>query len=202
MYFFFHYEQSEAIDQRKAADIRNLTLPSFEWNLTYTLTPIHTMFLICYAIIVLDALVFGLVSSKIKKKLQFLMRKCLRDMHEMSRSKAFEWCTIVLLVPCEICGIFGFIVAGLYLVLALPIVVIVLAFYCLPTVSLTLRLLAHFFILQTNLSKDAICYYLLFIISLPDGAQLLLKGTVNKYIVYHSSKLLRTFVNLHSPDWH
>ena len=152
MYFFFHYEQSEAIDQRKAADIRNLTLPSFEWNLTYTLTPIHNMFLICYTIIVLDALVFGLVSSKIKKKLQFLMRKCLRDMHEMSRSKAFEWCTIVLLVPCEICGIFGFIVAGLYLVLALPIVVIVLAFYCLPTVSLTLRLLAHFFIYMTPMS--------------------------------------------------
>jgi hypothetical protein len=68
------------------------------------------------------------------------------------QSKAFEWCTIVLLVPCEICGIFGFIVAGLYLVLALPIVVIVLAFYCLPTVSLTLRLLAHFFIYMTPTS--------------------------------------------------
>ncbi|CAC5419118.1 unnamed protein product [Mytilus coruscus] len=141
--FFYWYEKPHTLEQTKAALERNMTL-SFQWNLTNSLTPIHMLFLLCYFIIILDALVFGIVSHKVKVKLQLLMRKCLRDMREMSCFKALEWSALVLLVPFEKCGIFGFLIFGIYVVFVLPIVFGVLAFYCLPTVNLVLRLFVHF----------------------------------------------------------
>ncbi|XP_063444487.1 uncharacterized protein LOC134724982 [Mytilus trossulus] len=141
--FFYWYEKPHTLEMEKAAIIRNMTL-SFQWNLTNSLTPIHVLFLLCYFIIVLDAMVFGIVSHKVKLKLQLVMRKCLRDMREMSCFKALEWSALVLLVPFEKCGIFGFLIFGIYVVFVLPVVFGVLAFYCLPTVNLVLRLFVHF----------------------------------------------------------
>ncbi|VDI58446.1 Hypothetical predicted protein [Mytilus galloprovincialis] len=141
--FFYWYEKPHTLEMEKEAVKRNMTL-SLQWNLTNSLTPIHVLFLLCYFIIVLDAMVFGIVSHKVKLKLQLVMRKCLRDMREMSCLKALEWSALVLLVPFEKCGIFGFIIFGFYVVFVLPVVFGVLAFYCLPTVNLVLRLFVHF----------------------------------------------------------
>ena len=141
-YFFYRYEKHHLDDKRHAASIRNLKLP-FQWNLTNTLSPIHVVFLFCYFMFCLDAVVLGVASHKIKTKLQYLMRKCLRDMRDISRSKALEWSVLILLVPFEVFGVFGLFLTGFYLVFALPVICVVLAFYCLPTVNLSLRLIAH-----------------------------------------------------------
>lgn len=142
--FFYRFEEAHIDAQRQAAEKRNMSLP-FQWNLTNTLTPIHIIFLICYVIFVLDGVVFGIISHEVKEKLQFLMRKCLRDMRDMSRSKALRWSVLILMLPFEICGVFGFIFFGLYAVLVLPFILLVITFYCLPTVNVVVRLLIHFF---------------------------------------------------------
>ncbi|CAC5383072.1 unnamed protein product [Mytilus coruscus] len=141
--FFYWYENPHTLQRVKAASERNMTL-SFQWNLINTLTPIHIVFLLCYTVTVVDAVVFGIVSHNVKERLQLLMRKCFRDMRDMSRSKALEWSALVLVVPFEQFGIFGFFLFGIYFVIVFPVILGVLAFYCLPTMNLVLRLLVHF----------------------------------------------------------
>ncbi|CAC5365674.1 unnamed protein product [Mytilus coruscus] len=63
VYFYYEYEDSEASNQKKAAEVRNLTLPAFKWSLTYTLTPLHPLFILFYAVIITDAIVFALVEA-------------------------------------------------------------------------------------------------------------------------------------------
>lgn len=104
-----------------AASERNMTL-SFQWNVSNTLTPMHILFLVCYTVTVVDIVVFGIVSHSIKEKFQLLMRKCLRDMRDMPRSKALEWSALVLVVPFERLGVLGFFLFGIYLVLVLPVI--------------------------------------------------------------------------------
>ncbi|XP_052061929.1 uncharacterized protein LOC127701995 [Mytilus californianus] len=152
VYFYYEYEDSEASDQKKAAEVRNLTLPALKWSLTYTLTPLHPMFILCYAVIITDAIVFALVSPRIKKKLQSLMRRSMRDMRQISKIAKIKGSIVQLLIPCEICGIVGLIIYPLYFIFALPIILISLAFYCVPTINVTIRLLAHFLAYLTQWS--------------------------------------------------
>jgi hypothetical protein len=143
LYFFFEYEESERHEKEKAATLRNLAL-SYTGNLTWYLTPIHISFLVCYCIFLVDLVVFGILSEHVKNTLKHVMRKCLRDMREISRTSAIGWSMQILLHPFKHCGIFGIFFAWLYYIPAIPIVVVTLAFYCLPTINILVRLIIYF----------------------------------------------------------
>jgi hypothetical protein len=102
LYFFFEYEESERHEKEKAATLRNLAL-SYTGNLTWYLTPIHISFLVCYCIFLVDLVIFGILSEHVKNTLKHVMRKCLRDMREISktsRSIPF-WLECPFGTPCE-----------------------------------------------------------------------------------------------------
>lgn len=145
---FYRYEDNENNDRNDAARDRKLEVhyAFFPGSLTSFLTPVHAVFLFCYIVLALDTLLFGMlefVTTEVKRNMEIVLRKCFRDMHESSYSKSFGWAIRTLLYPFKELGIFGLFVVPLYWLFVLPVVLLVLAFYCIPTLNIALRLLCH-----------------------------------------------------------
>jgi hypothetical protein len=145
---FYRYEDSEHDDKDNAARDRNLEVhfAYFPGSMTSLLTPVHGVFVFCYAVLVIDGILFGaleFITSELKRNIEIVLRKCFRDMHESSYSRSFGWAIRTLLYPFKEYGVFAFIVVGLYWMVVLPVVIMVLAFYCIPTLNIGLRLLCH-----------------------------------------------------------
>lgn len=77
--------------------------------------------------------------------MELVLRKCFRDMHESSYSKSVGWAVRTMLYPLKEYGVFGFVVVGIYWPFVLPAIVVVLAFYGIPTLNIAIRLLCHLF---------------------------------------------------------
>ena len=141
--FFFEFEITERHEREKAAAARNLSL-SYAGNLTWYLTPLHLVFLVCYSIFLIDVVIFGILTKHVKRTLKHVLRKCFRDMREIKRTTAIGWSVQILIHPFRHFGFFGLLFAWLYYIPAIPIVTITLAFYCLPTVNILVRLVIYF----------------------------------------------------------
>lgn len=143
LYFFYEYENTERLDRQNAASHRGLEL-TYTGNLTWFLTPIHAIFIVCYGIFVVDLILFGFINKHVKLTLKHVLCKCFRDMQEISRTSAFGWSVQILLHPCKHCGIFGFCIAVLYYILAIPVFIVTLSFYFFPTLNVIVRLIIYF----------------------------------------------------------
>ncbi|XP_055998880.1 uncharacterized protein LOC130047581 [Ostrea edulis] len=148
---FYRYDDSEHDDKDDAARDRKLTLhfAYFPGSMLSFLTPVHGVFVFCYAILVADSVLFGLlelISSELKRNIEIVLRKCFRDMHESSYSRSFGWAIRTLLYPFKEYGVFAFFIVGIYWLFVLPVIIIGLAFYCVPTLNIVLRLLCHLII--------------------------------------------------------
>nr|XP_034306724.1 uncharacterized protein LOC117682688 [Crassostrea gigas] len=148
---FYWYEDNELNDRDKAARDRKLDFhyAYFPGSLISFLTPVHIVFLFCYAVLALDAVLFGILeifTSEIKRNLELVLRKCFRDMHESSYSKSVGWAVRTMLYPLKKYGVLGLVVVGIYWLFVLPVIVVVLAFYSIPTLNIAIRLLCHLFI--------------------------------------------------------
>uniref|UniRef100_K1PL00 Uncharacterized protein n=1 Tax=Magallana gigas TaxID=29159 RepID=K1PL00_MAGGI len=148
---FYWYEDKEHNDRDKAARDRKLDVhyAYFPGSLINFLTPIHIVFVFCYAVLALDAVLFGILEmfkSEMKKILELVLRKCFRDMHESSYSKSVGWAVKTMLYPLKKYGVLGLVVVGIYWLFVLPVIVVVLAFYSIPTLNIVIRLLCHLFI--------------------------------------------------------
>ena len=155
---FYWYEDNELNDRVKAAYDRKLDVhyAYFPGSLISFLTPVHTVFLFCYAVLALDAVLFGILEmfkSEMKKILELVLRKCFRDMHESSYSKSVGWAVRIMLYPLKKYGVLGLVVVGIYWLFVLPVIVVVLAFYSIPTLNIAIRLLCHLFIVISPKSK-------------------------------------------------
>ncbi|XP_055999071.1 uncharacterized protein LOC130047719 [Ostrea edulis] len=148
---FYRYEDREHDDKDDAARDRKLTLhfAYFPGSMLSFLTPVHGVFVFCYAILVSDSVLLGLlelISSELKQNIEIVLRKCFRDMHESSYSRSFGWAIRTLLYPFKEYGVFAFFIVGIYWLFVLPVIIIGLAFYCVPTLNIVLRLLCHLII--------------------------------------------------------
>lgn len=148
---FYRYEDNEHHDRDEAARDRKLDVhyAYFPGSLTSFLTPVHIVFVFCYVVLALDAVLFGILemfTSEIKRNLELVLRKCFRDMHESSYSKSVEWAVRTMLYPLKEYGVLGLVVVGIYWFFVLPVIALVLAFYCIPTLNIAIRLLCHLFI--------------------------------------------------------
>jgi hypothetical protein len=117
---------------------------SYAGNLTWYLTPLHLVFLVCYSIFLIDVVIFGILTKHVKRTLKHVLRKCFRDMREIKRTTAIGWSVQILIHPFRHFGFFGLLFAWLYYIPAIPIVTITLVFYCLPTVNILVRLVIYF----------------------------------------------------------
>lgn len=145
IYVYFEYEDGEMTQRKQEAKNRSLKF-YFPGNYTVYLTPIHILFVIIYAILSLESVTYGVMKQKTKEKFKLVLRKCFRDMREVSKIKIIGWLVKVLIKPCTKFGGFG-ICAGIVLwAIGFPVLLVIFSFYMFPTVNITCRLFAHFFV--------------------------------------------------------
>lgn len=143
VFVYFKYEHDEMTLRKSLAAEKKLKF-YFPENWTLYLTPLHIVFIFIYIILSLESLVFGVMRKKTKEKIKLVLRKCFRDMRELSKMDVIGWSIRNLIRPCVMCGALGICFALITWVFMLPVVVVVLSFYMFPTLNITARLLAHF----------------------------------------------------------
>jgi hypothetical protein len=72
--FPFSYERP-VTEARKAAAEKAGMEPAFFGNFTLFLTPMHVLFIICYVILCVDSLVFGVLSAAVREKMKLVIRR-------------------------------------------------------------------------------------------------------------------------------
>ena len=152
---YFYYEKEDIDMRRKSAEDRQLQIP-FPGSYTLYLTPVHVIFICIYALLCLEFCVYGTLSKKMKEQCKFVLRKSFRDMREKDRGEIIKWVVWLALRPCTKYGGLGIFIGLLLWVLGSPFVIAILALYLLPTLNITLRLLAHLFVYVMPLD---ICSY-------------------------------------------
>ncbi|KAK3102896.1 hypothetical protein FSP39_014770 [Pinctada imbricata] len=140
---YYLYEEADVSDRKELASKYGLT-DRFNGHILRFFTPLHTFFLMCYIVLVLDAIILGVVSKEVSKTLKYIMRECLRDMGNTSRARALGWCLKLLLQPLTQCGLCGLIILPLYWVIALPLAMAMIAFFMLPAINMFVRLIINF----------------------------------------------------------
>ena len=153
---YFYYEKEDLDMRRKSAEDRQLQIP-FPGSYTLYLTPVHVIFICIYALLCLEFCVYGTLSKKMKEQFKFVLRKCFRDMREKDRGEIISLVVWLALRPCRKYGGLGIFIGLLLWVLGSPFVIAILAFYLLPTLNITLRLLAHLFVYL--MSRDICSYF-------------------------------------------
>lgn len=145
IYVYFRYEDKE-MDMRKAeAETRNLKF-YFPGNFTLYLTPLHVVFIAIYALLSIECLTYGALKKHAKEKVKLVLRKCFRDMREVSKIQIFGWLVKVLVKPCTRFGGAGICIGIILWSFGSPVLLAIFSFYMFPTVNITFRLFAHLFV--------------------------------------------------------
>ncbi|XP_048252729.1 uncharacterized protein LOC124146152 [Haliotis rufescens] len=142
---YFTYEAAIVEEKNEAAE-RFQAGMHFHGSFTLYLTPLHGLFVAIYIIVSIDSFAYGLLGTAMKNRFKFILRKCLRDMRERSRSSAYGWAVALALLPFKRFGLIGFLLVPIYWILLLPIMVPILAFYTFPALNLSIRLIIHLFL--------------------------------------------------------
>ena len=140
---YYQFEHTEMHLRKDAADDRALQF-YFPGNFTLLLTPLHVLFILIYILLSFESCIYGVMSKRVKERFKFVLRKCFRDMRERNRGGVIGWAVKLSLQPCSRYGALGFIVGIVLWAIGFPFIMTILAFYMLPTLNITFRLLAHF----------------------------------------------------------
>lgn len=143
LYFFFEHEDMDM--RKKAAYDKNLDF-WFPGNYTLYVTPIHISFIIIYVLLSLEYCLYGVLGEKVKSKFKYVLNACFRDMRIRDKGEVIGWAINLALLPCTRFGFFGIFICLILWVVGLPIFLLFLAFYLLPTVNIVFRLAAHFLV--------------------------------------------------------
>lgn len=139
VYLFYSYEDQIEKEKSIAARKRHLEL-QYPGSILAYLTPVHVVFLILYCIVILDVILFGVLPAKFKEHAMYIIRKSFRDMVSINRKRALGYCIHILLIPVKKFGVFFLAIAWLYWLIALPELVLFLAYYFMPLVNLVCKL--------------------------------------------------------------
>lgn len=155
---YYQYEHDEMDMRKRAADEKDLRF-FFPGNFTLLLTPLHISFIFIYILLSMESCIYGVLRKKVKEKFKFVLRKCFRDMRERKRSGIIGWAVKLALKPCTVFGGFGFCLGIVAWVIGLPFLAVILAFYMIPTLNITFRLVAHFavYLMPRNTCNNACC---------------------------------------------
>ena len=142
LYVYFTYEEEAALQKEELAGRFGLS-SSFTGSLTLFLTPIHGLFLLTYSVLVVTLFVYRIAFKAMREMFNFIIRKCLRDMHAQFSKKVLAKVTrFFVLDPCQKHGQKGILISLgrlLFLIACLPVI----AFYLVPSLNLSARLVIH-----------------------------------------------------------
>ncbi|OWF54686.1 hypothetical protein KP79_PYT04408 [Mizuhopecten yessoensis] len=149
------FEHKNHMLYQHAAMSRGLAV-GFRGSFALLLNPLHPIFLVCYGLIIVDSVLIGFLKETITDNFVFVLKKCFRDMRDRSPMRAIGWSTMILMKPCEKCGILALFLAPVYWLLTMPFVICILFVYLFPTINLTVRFIIHLFIsvLPSKKSQD------------------------------------------------
>ena len=155
---YYNFEHTEMNMRKNAANERSLRF-YFPGNFTLLLTPLHVIFIFIYLLLSFESCIYGVLSKRVKEQFKFVLRKCFRDMREKKRGEVIGWAVTLALKPCTKFGGFGFCFGIVAWVIGFPFMCVILAFYLLPTLNITLRLFAHFavYLFPRNTCSYACC---------------------------------------------
>ncbi|KAH3835096.1 hypothetical protein DPMN_108438 [Dreissena polymorpha] len=142
VWFYFKYELEIVDQQQHAFSSRNLTLP-FTGSLVSYMSPIHPLFLVIYAFLGCETLLWFIFPDVLKRKMKSTVQKCLHDLQGTEVLDVCGACAKRALWPLEKLGIVGCLVLPLWvLVIVLLFTICVLVAF--PIVNLSLRLFVNF----------------------------------------------------------
>ena len=153
---YYEFQHTEMHMRKDAANGRTLQF-YFPGNFTMLLTPLHVVFVLIYILLSFESCIYGVMSKKVKERFKFVLRKCFRDMRERNKGGVVGWAVKLSLQPCSKYGALGFIFGVVIWAVGAPFIMAILAFYMLPTLNITFRLLAHFIV---YLVPRHVCDYL------------------------------------------
>ncbi|CAH1775930.1 unnamed protein product [Owenia fusiformis] len=142
----YYFTEKDEIVERMTALTQLGLKPRYEFNLMEYLSPTHPMLLIIYIFYLITASAFVMFASRKEEQtntLKSIITASLYDMENVSYLEALAFLVRTLIWPFRTFGIFGCFIGIVFWPLTLPLVFIVIAFYCLPIVYLTYRMLVH-----------------------------------------------------------
>ena len=141
IYFFYEHEDMDM--RRKTSDDKNLEF-RFPGSYTLYLTPLHVVFIVIYVLLSIEYCIFGVLGEEVQNKFKYVLQACFEDMRRRDKGEVVSWAFNFALRPCTKYGFFGIFTGLIAWMLGLPFMLLFLAFYLLPTVNITFRLMAHF----------------------------------------------------------
>lgn len=153
VFIYYEVEETEIEMQKKAAEQKSLEV-IFPGNITLYVTPIHVVFIVIYAMLIFETCIFKLIGKRAQARFKLVTVRCLRDMRDTNQMDVIGWLIRGAVAPCTKYGGLGILIGLFAWVLALPFVLLIVAFYTLPTFNISMRMLAHFF---AYLLPDNVC---------------------------------------------
>ncbi|XP_059169945.1 uncharacterized protein LOC131951625 isoform X2 [Physella acuta] len=195
---YFKFEEDELTQRRRALEANGLyeSFNLYRASVVQYLTPTHGLFLATYALYVLVAVIIGFSDRTFREKLKDICRCSLQDMNAVSQTGVLGIGVRAILYPFKRCGIMGFLLAPVYLVVLVPVSICVFLLYCLPTVYLSFRIPYH----ARKLARESA------LVADKEKNQMLVKmqmlgkklSRIDKSV--HSDKLTSTGENVCCPD--
>ncbi|XP_013388238.1 uncharacterized protein LOC106157206 [Lingula anatina] len=139
---YFLYEQDEVL-LRKAA-LHSLHLhENYEENLLQYLTPFHPALVCAYLFYFLCCTVYCLAYNNVRGTgmVRRIVKTSFEDLMGIKYGQVLQRLVAVVLLPLERFGVCGFLFGLLYWPVVVPVCLIMVPFYCLPTLYLSIRML-------------------------------------------------------------
>ena len=143
VYVYFKFEEQEMTARKTEANYRELKF-YFPGNYTVYLTPLHLLFVVIYALLTIESITYGVMARRTKEKFKLVLRKCFRDMREVSKIEIIGMLVKNLVKPCQKFGGFGICVAPILWAFGLPVLAVTFSIFMFPTINITFRLMGHF----------------------------------------------------------
>ena len=140
--FYYLYEHQEILVRKREISELGLKEP-FRNNLLQYLGPAHPFYVTIYIIYFTTCSIFGILVVKKSWSFRRVYEVSFRDLQGISHLKAFNVVTWLFILPFETFGVFGLIVGIFWWPVALICGFAVLAFYGIPLVYLTFRMLIY-----------------------------------------------------------
>ncbi|PVD24198.1 hypothetical protein C0Q70_14668 [Pomacea canaliculata] len=141
---YYHYEKPVEEKKAQAISEAGMTIP-FTGSFILYLSPVHAAFLVCYIILCLDTILYSVLSPMTIEQMKVIILRCLHDMRETSKTPLFTWLLAFICKPFTYLGVLFLPLLPIFLLLSLPILIPLLAFYIFPAVNLTCRILFQVF---------------------------------------------------------
>lgn len=138
--FFKVFEDKEVTARVKAATALNLHIHSKSSFLVYFTPhhPLHIFFLCMYWI---STVFIVIIYRQNKIKFMEYVVSILQDVKHINRLESFRMLALHIIMPFQKFGLCGFIIGPIYWIFAIPICLITITLYCVPTLYLIGRFL-------------------------------------------------------------